>query len=128
MRKMFLLMLLASASVPAIAGPGDNENRGPRGHRAEKSQSDSDSPKPERPARPERSYQPQQQQQHQNEVARPDADNRHTFRDTMNSSEPQSNAGEARVRKVERPTLPDRPQAETPSIPMEARVRKSTLR
>ncbi len=124
MRKMFLLMLLATAASPALAGPGDNENRGPRGHRAERSQSDSDSSaRPDRPARPERSFQPQQPQ---NEVSRPDMGNRHAFGGGGNSGgEPQSGGFEARTRKAgHNPTLPDRPAVETQSDVTERHVRK----
>ncbi|GAA4752820.1 hypothetical protein GCM10023264_19810 [Sphingomonas daechungensis] len=117
MRKVFLLMLLASAASPALAGPNDSENRGFRGHRAEKSQSDGDSQRSERPSRPERSYQPQQNS------SRPDSGGRSNGNGTF--TEPQPNAFEGHARKAEHaPSLPERPAVETPSA-AETHVRKS---
>ena len=123
MRKIFLLMLLASAASPALAQSDDNNDgqRGFRGHRAERSQSSSDDQRPERPvARPQNNPEPHVSVDHGNSApqAQPtsttiDRVEQNSAGDSVRNGRQDSDSSERVARKGgQHPTLPDRPEIE----------------
>ena len=129
MRKFLLLMMLASAATPALAGPDSDGSPNRRASRAERAQSDSDAPRREAPvARPQRGSEPRENSN------RSDGGNRafgggaatHTDAPPVEHLQPRSagdsvrswrqdsdTSSEQRVRKSEaHPTLPERPATE----------------
>ncbi len=123
MRKLFLLMLLASAAGPALAQSDDNNDgqRGFRGHRAERSQSSNDNQRPERPAaRPQNNPEPHVSVDRGNSApqAQPtsttiDRVERNSAGDSVRNGRQDSDSSERVARKGgQHPTLPDRPEIE----------------
>jgi Ni/Co efflux regulator RcnB len=128
MRKLMLVLLLAGIAAPAVAADRDGNNRSTfRGPRAERDESSDDSPRREKPA-----PQPQRNAEPHNDGPRPDrsgpvvrdgggapetprvapVDHRAAGDSVRNWRQGGDTAFEQRAKKVERPTLPDRPETE----------------
>ena len=119
MRKLILVLLLAGVAAPVFAAERDGNNRAVnRERRADREQSSDDAPRRQAPlARVERSSEPR------NVTPRADPPARTSFggSDGGNINLPRTDSGERRAgdtdfeqraRKVQRPTLPDRPESE----------------